>query len=68
MAVVLACRNASDTAIRYRISSLMEEQPEGLLDWLKSCNDLSRVERLAKVSDQFLLEQWVYGQLWHSSS
>lgn len=59
MAAVLACRNASDTAIRYRISSLMEEQPEGLLDWLKSCNDLSRVERLAEVSDQLLLEQWV---------
>ncbi len=59
MDTVLTCRNVSDTAIRYRISSLMEKQPKGLLDWLKSCNDLSRMERLAEVSDHLLLEQWV---------
>ena len=59
MTAVLTCKNVSDMAVRYRISFLMEKQPEGLLDWLKNSNDLSRLERLAEVSDHPLLEQWV---------
>lgn len=59
MSAVLTRRDISDTAVRYRISAWIEKRPEELLDGLKSCNDLSLVERLAEVSDYLLLEQWM---------